>query len=272
MQPSLASTGSNWRLKLRTMFFALLSIWFSQLAMPAHAEKNKSDTADLTLYVEIIPPYVYFQNGDLTGINYQLVERLCQLEGLACNFREAPWARAYDQARKQPRTGVFSTARTADREYQFRWVGPLVNAESYLYRLARANHVDLLNRVPGVNYRVGYVRGSAMVGEIMATGLVVQEELIPFASIEESIRMLVLGKVDLTPLADLSSIYYLEQQGLPPGHVVPASPGLRRDRGNFIALHPATPASLVTGLNVRLAQIKQSKWMRSLRRHYYRED
>ncbi|MGV8495432.1 hypothetical protein ACV342_32445, partial [Pseudomonas aeruginosa] len=56
-----------------------------------------------------------------------------------------PWDRVYQQALSEPGYGVFSTARTPEREDKFKWVGPLaVNDWVLMARGDSSSHLNML--------------------------------------------------------------------------------------------------------------------------------
>ena len=93
-------------------------------AIPTNAQK-------LTILTEDNPPYNFAVNGKLAGATTQVVEEILRRQQLSSPIQMIPWARAYKRLQTEANVVLFTTARTAEREKHFHWVGPL-----YSFRLA----------------------------------------------------------------------------------------------------------------------------------------
>ncbi|MDO8651038.1 MAG: ABC transporter substrate-binding protein [Undibacterium sp.] len=82
----------------------------------------------LTLVTEDYPPFniVHPKTGAITGIATEKVRELMRRSAQTYSLNAYPWARAFQMARIDANTCVFSTARTPEREAMFKWIGPLV--------------------------------------------------------------------------------------------------------------------------------------------------
>lgn len=90
---------------------------------------GKAET--LVIVTESSPPYHYLDdNGVVSGTVTKKVLELFASAGLDAEIKLYPWARAYDQAKRNPNTFIFSLARTPERESSFHWI-------------ARVSHFDL---------------------------------------------------------------------------------------------------------------------------------
>ncbi len=83
------------------------------------------------------------------------------------NFRILPWARSYTEARLRDYHCVYSTTRTAERERQFHWVGPLVINEWSAFGLAE-RQLELTQLSELHEWKVGSFREDA-VGDYVAS-------------------------------------------------------------------------------------------------------
>ncbi|WP_281559364.1 transporter substrate-binding domain-containing protein [Thalassomonas sp. RHCl1] len=82
----------------------------------------------ITVYTENYPPFnMYDENkAIITGKSTELVRQIFKLAGIDHAMILTTWARSLQTARSTKNTAVFSTAKTADREKDFYWIGPLV--------------------------------------------------------------------------------------------------------------------------------------------------
>lgn len=89
--------------------------------------------ADLRLLTEEYPPLSFMHDGRLDGLAVEIVDEVQRRVGSQASVQVLPWARAYQIALYEPDVGLFSTARTPERENLFRWVGPLFIGKTSLY-------------------------------------------------------------------------------------------------------------------------------------------
>lgn len=89
--------------------------------------------AELRLYTEEYRPFSYLQDGKPSGMAVSVVEELIHRTGEIAHIEVVPWTRGYHQVRHQPDTALFSTVRTAQREAEFQWVGPIARGYTRFY-------------------------------------------------------------------------------------------------------------------------------------------
>lgn len=88
----------------------------------------------MTIYTEVDPPYNFIgSNGKPSGIFVEIVSTIQKRLGTDHPIQVVPWSRGYRAIQTNPRTMLFSMARTPEREKMFRWVGPVVENRWGLY-------------------------------------------------------------------------------------------------------------------------------------------
>lgn len=93
----------------------------------------------LNIYTEIAPPnQIRLPNGELGGRVVEVVREIQRRINNTDPIQEVPWARGYRELERSPNTMLFLTARTADRNALFQWVGPLSETSFALYVKADA--------------------------------------------------------------------------------------------------------------------------------------
>ena len=91
---------------------------------------------ELQLLTEENPPLNYSENGVPKGLSVDVVRGIQRRLGNTDSIKVLPWARAYRLATTEPNVALFGTARSATREDQFQWVGPLATAIASFYSKA----------------------------------------------------------------------------------------------------------------------------------------
>jgi len=82
----------------------------------------------IAVYTENYPPYNMYaaDKKTIVGKSTELVRQIFTRANIDYEMILTTWARSLKIARDTKNTAVFSTARTADREKDFYWIGPLV--------------------------------------------------------------------------------------------------------------------------------------------------
>tara|TARA_B100002049_G_scaffold101239_1_gene74719 strand:- start:618 stop:1460 length:843 start_codon:yes stop_codon:yes gene_type:complete len=217
-----------------------------------------ASTEQLTLYTEVFPPYNFMQHNQLTGINTKIMESLCEKAKLNCTFNVLPWKRGMSLTMSQPHTGIYSTSRTAKREKQFYWVGPLVSGHSCLYRLNERNDIKVSSTKSLQNYTIGVSRGDVYQTVLADFNLTEGQHFLTYSKKFEELKMFKQGKHDLLIGSSLTLTSQLMNVGMSPQQVTPVfelkHPALV---GNYLALNKNTSPEVVTVLQKALDSMKQ---------------
>lgn len=169
------------------------------------------EAASLRIVTELSPPHQTVENGRVAGVSTQIVEATLQQAGLQSRIEVYPWARAFYIASSVPNVLIYNIARTAERENEFHWIGPVANYRLGLVRLAERtdlapNHLqDLGSAVIAVQ------RDDFSYHWLKQQGMRVGKELQLSADILESWRLLLKGKVDYV-IDDEAALRLMERQ------------------------------------------------------------
>jgi len=91
----------------------------------------------LKIYTEVDPPnQVQEPDGRLSGMAVEVVREIQRRVGGSEPIAVVPWARGYLELQTLPNVVLFSTARTAERNPMFKWVGPIDERRYVLYARA----------------------------------------------------------------------------------------------------------------------------------------
>jgi len=194
----------------------------------------------LNLLTEELPPLNFTDNKTVTGLSVDVVREIQRRAGNADPIVVVPWARGYKDALELPDTALFSTARTADRERLFQWVGPLARLEHVLYKkrgspIALAT-LDEARRVGSIAIYRDDVREQFLKGRGF-TNLDISPKPASCA------RKLLEGRVDLWLDSNLTAPQVIRQIGSDPSEIEPVLT-IKPDY-LYIAFSRATPASVV---------------------------
>ncbi|KKL03417.1 hypothetical protein SD53_00530 [Rheinheimera mesophila] len=214
------------------------------------------EAASLRIVTELSPPHQTVENGRVAGVSTQIVEATLQQAGLQSRIEVYPWARAFYIATSVPNVLIYNIARTAERENEFHWIGPVANYRLGLVRLAERtdlapNHLqDLGSAVIAVQ------RDDFSYHWLKQQGMRVGKELQLSADILESWRLLLKGKVDYV-IDDEAALRLMERQLVQPQgstRFVLAIPQL--EQKTYLAASKDTDPALVKKLQQAHLQVQ----------------
>lgn len=123
----------------------VLTLLLFSLLCGCVVRQERADTTDsaaaadfrLTLLTEENPPYNYRDtNGELSGSSTEVIREIQRRMMQDADHELLPWSDGYRRTLAEPLTGLYSTARTPERDSLFRWVGPI---ESYHFTFYARN-------------------------------------------------------------------------------------------------------------------------------------
>lgn len=228
-----------------------------------------SSAAELELFTESFPPYNFVQEDKIVGINTDVLSLACKQANIDCSFNLYPWKRAMDSVKRQPNSGLYSTARIPEREDSFIWVGPIVSSYSCFYKLATRDDIIVDNYNALKNYTVGIVRSDIYENILQRIGLSEGKNYLTYSRKHEDMAMFEQGKLDLIIGSSLTLSSQLTQVNLKPEDIEPVIE-LNDDAlvANYLALNKNTNPELVSKLQNALDQIKNNGLIESIVSQY----
>ncbi|MGY5450685.1 substrate-binding periplasmic protein [Agarivorans sp. MS3-6] len=161
------------------------------------------------------PPYMFFEDGQLSGIATDIVEATFKKAGLELDIDVYPWARAYQIALNQEGTLIYMLYRTAERESLFKWVGPIVAAQPmYFYKLKNRPEIDINALEDAKRYTVGVVRDVANHKFLLKQGFEDGKNIAAVTSPQQNLKKLLAGRIDLLISSELTLIMQMKELGL----------------------------------------------------------
>lgn len=126
--------GGSWRTLVNRCASGVLAVLLSgaAFASPQPAEGLSADLP-LQLYTEELPPLNFLEEGRARGLSVDIVREIQRRLDDSTPIQVVPWARGYRALQERPNVALFSTARSAEREPRFQWVGPLADLDFTLF-------------------------------------------------------------------------------------------------------------------------------------------
>ncbi len=194
-----------------------LSIWVCLFSSICLLQPLTISAQTLQLTTEDYPPFniIDAKSGKISGISTEKVSELMLRAKEKYTLNAFPWARAFQMARLEANTCVFSTTRTPEREAMFKWVGPLVKNNWFIFgRADDTRHPRSLEEMRP--YVLGTYRNDA-IGEFLTLKGFKTDMTTADA---DNPRKLLLGRFDFWATGELLGAAILKSQGLE-GKIVP---------------------------------------------------
>jgi polar amino acid transport system substrate-binding protein len=220
--------------------------------------------SSLTLLTDNHPPLHFQQGSELAGFAVEVVQALAERTGDDVHMQQVPLLRALHLATIEPATGVFTVLRTAERDGQYQWVGPLLDVETALYSAdSTRSPVRSLLEAQSLG-RIAVPRKWLAYNYLQKQGL---NNLYGVETPEQMMRLVHLGRAEFVVADTLSIATMAREEGLPPSQLHYQMPVMQQS--SYIAFSPQTDAHQVErwqqaldemNRDGRLAQIKR-RWL-----------
>lgn len=220
--------------------------------------------ADLNMLTDNHPPLHFQQGNTLVGFGVDVVQALADSTGDQVHFQQVPLLRALRMAASEPATGVFTVMRTAERDSQYQWVGPLMEVETALFSTNSGGQPVHSLLDAGRQGLIAVPRKWLVYGYLQQQGL---NNLYGVETPEQMMRLAQLGRTEFVVADTLSVTSMAREEGLPPEQLHYQMPLMKQ--GTYIAFSPRTDARQVArwqqaldemGRDGRLEQLKQ-RWL-----------
>ncbi|WP_061240097.1 ABC transporter substrate-binding protein [Ectopseudomonas composti] len=221
----------------------------------------------LVLLTENLPPFNmsvtgnnFARDDNVTGISADILRAVCERAGVECQLiLRFPWQRVYQQTLDDAGYGLFSTARTAEREKLFKWVGPIASNDWVLF--AKGDSAIQLGSLEDARrYRIGGYKDDAKTQFLLDKGIEVQTALRD----AENVRKLERGQIDLWVTSDQAGRFVARQEGVDSLKVVQHL--YKADL--YLALNRQTPDELVQKLQRTLDSLRAEGALKSIEARY----
>lgn len=247
----------------RSLLFALLAT----LLLVAGARAETDPDYSMVLLTENFPPYNMAINGknfaqedNIDGIAVDIVREMFKRAGIKYSLTlRFPWDRIYKLALEKPGYGVFVTARLAEREDKFKWVGP-IGPDDWVLLAKGDSPITLGSLDEAKKYRIGAYKGDAIAEFLGKNGFEADLALRD----QENAQKLVKGQIDLWASGDPAGRYLAKQEGVTGLKTV-----LRFNSDQlYLALNRETPDEVVQKLQAALDGMRKEGFVEDILNSY----
>lgn len=159
-----------------------------------------ADPARYQVYTENLPPVSYADGSKVSGLATEIVEEMFARAGEDATFKLYPWARAYKSVLDDETGFIYTLGRNATREKSFQWIGPILIREVQLWALdTRADVVPTTEVSDLRKYDIGVLKDESAHQILVGQGLEDGVHTFPVAKMQQNLKKLVAGRIDLIP-------------------------------------------------------------------------
>ncbi len=195
---------------------------------------------EMLVLTEELPPYNFTHAGKITGSSTEVVREILRRLKHPENIQVASWARSYKRLQNEPYVALFTTTRTPERESQFHWVGPLLEAHLGFYakkdRGLRLNSIEDAKQVGSI----ATYKDDAREQLLISAGF---DNLDSSNSPASNLRKLMAGRVDLWLYDNVGMLNLAGQLGIDPAELEMVLPFTSLQ--SYVAISKTTPQEIV---------------------------
>ncbi len=209
----------------------------------------------VTVFTESLAPLHFERDGQVVGIATELVQKIFAEAGLVPEFEVYPWNRAYLNVCRQKDSFIFTINRTAKREHDLKWIGPIMDKLTCLYKLSERSDIKVKNVDDVRRFTTAVLLGHSLTTHLRDLGFREGVELLTTNSKIMQMRLLLTGRVDLVTGNQYTMYSVLQQVGLPANSVEPAL--LMDDSSYYLAANLQTSDALVDRIRAANDRVQQ---------------
>jgi ABC-type amino acid transport substrate-binding protein len=214
---------------------------------------DNEESGHVSFYTEEFPPYNFqCPNGVISGSSTDVVREIMNRLGQEDTITLVPWSEGYNLTLLTPDTALFSTARTADRESLFSWVGPIGSIDYVFY--ARNDTTIAVPSLEAIKKdgTVAVVKDDARYQYLISQNVT---NLTLYPDDESCLRALMDGDVALWLGSSASSLQIISDAGYGPGDLIPVY--IVSGTELFLAFNHQTSPEVIASWQDALDNMKQ---------------
>ncbi|MDD3310732.1 transporter substrate-binding domain-containing protein [Pseudodesulfovibrio sp.] len=244
----------------------LLALCLAALAASFGRPAQAGPFENLSYLSEEYYPFTHNDHGEVQGISVDLLRRVWARLGVQEQPIDVlPWARAYELARLQPGTMLFSMARTPERESLFRWAGPILEVRFMLFaKKDRKIRIENFSQLAGRS--VGIVRGDVAHTILEAKSPACILDAV--SDMRQNVRKLMENRLDMVAYEEHAWPSLIRRIGLDPAQFETVF--LLRETPVYFAFHRDVPQPVVAQFQQALDAVRASPDFGAILRTYFR--
>ena len=227
----------------------------------------------INLVTEHLPPFQIHSPQGISGFATDIVKATAEHAKIAYQIEAMTWSRAYHLAQRDKDTCIYSIAKGASRESQFRWIGKISYSLTSIYSLAERNDIVINTLEDAKKYTIAVTKDDITHHFLLKNGFVEGKQLYVIENVYGMLNLVKNRKdIDLIIVNDTILKYRAAESGIAEAtlHKHIDLPELPLDF--YLACNPNTSTEISDRLTNSLESIKKNgefqrimaRWQRQL--------
>jgi len=161
----------------------------------------------ITIVTEEYPPYNYLHENKITGMSSEVVLSVVKEVNIEYVHDIYPWARAYQMAKRDSDTLIYSLGRTEKREDLFQWIGVIAPAQFCVISLKSRDDIKIKSLADLKKYKIGTIRDDIQEKYLISKGFKKNEQIITVNQHKQNFDLLMKERIDLWASVELTASY-----------------------------------------------------------------
>lgn len=206
------------------------------------------------IMTENLPPFNFINDkNEVVGISVDIAEEIMKNNKDVYPIKVMPWSRAYKEIINKPNKVLFSMTRTPQREYMFKWVGPVSSSSWVFYAKSDANIViNSLEDAKNDKYKIGTYFDDVKEGYLK------DNEFYNLYSVPNdalNLKKLIKGRINLWVEGEVQGLYTAKQLKIDSSKIKKVF--TIKDAQLYIAFSRTTPNSVINQWQEKLDMMKK---------------
>lgn len=182
-----------------------------------NAKQADLDDNNILVVTEPWPPFNYVnQDNQVVGIATEILKEVLNEANLNYQISVYGWQRAYNLAKNNKNTLIYTIFRIDSREDDFQWICPLISTQGVsVYRLKSREDINIKHINDLKSYHLGVVGTGVTYDYLIAHGFSINRNIDIATDELANIRKLFKGRVDLIIQEEEPLALRMQQVGLP---------------------------------------------------------
>ncbi len=217
---------------------------------------SMSHAGRVTVFTEPLAPVHFEEDNEIKGVATEVVRIIFEEAGMEPRIEIYPWKRAYQKVLNTPGSFIYTINRTEKREPLFKWIGPILPKDVYLYKLKSRDDITLHAIEDAKKYTTAVILGHSLTIMFQDRGFREGRELITSPNKEVQMNLFLKGRCDLVTGNEYTMYESLKKEGYSLDHVEPAL--FIPSSGYFIGANIHVSDEIIQELQEANARVQQS--------------
>jgi polar amino acid transport system substrate-binding protein len=211
------------------------------------------------------PPLTYEESRQTAGVATEIVEKILKKANTKYFITIYPFDESYNRAKSKENSMIYPLARTSEREFDFKWVGPIADNSIHLFQLQGKKKISIMALNTLNNFKVGVVKDSP------AHKFLITKNITKNLNIEDkpetNINKLYDKQIDMLAGSELELLYQAKKLGLNHNNLSRIFQ-LIKNNGYYLGFNKFTSKDLLTEIKAAFDELESNGEIRIIQDNF----